>query len=112
MKFIIPIKFIFNNHEKKKINSQIKKLGLSIQYGGRVSNLGDKVNKSKAINVFLKTGAQCSEFNSTDITNVNIIRTLLNICFKQTIEDVRDKYFWSSSHNKNFIEINLDEIKP
>ena len=40
--------------KKKKINSQIKKLGLSIQYGGRVYNLGDKVNKSKAINVFLK----------------------------------------------------------
>ena len=53
-KFTIPIKFIGNTHEKKKINSQIKKLGLSIQYGGRVSNLGDKVNKSKAINVFLK----------------------------------------------------------
>jgi len=51
---LIPIKFIGNTHEKKKINSQIKKLGLSIQYGGRVSNLGDKVNKSKAINVFLK----------------------------------------------------------
>ena len=53
-KFTIPIKFIGNTHEKKEINSQIKKLGLSIQYGGRVSNLGDKVNKSKAINVFLK----------------------------------------------------------
>ena len=37
-----------------KAETQIKKLGLSIQYGGRVSNLGDKVNKSKAINVFLK----------------------------------------------------------
>ena len=72
----------------------------------------ETIEEAFAINVFLKTGAQCSEFNSTDITNVNIIRTLLNICFKQTVEDVRDKYFWSSSHNKNFIEINLDEIKP
>ena len=53
-KFTIPIKFIGNTHEKKEINSQIKQLGLSIQYGGRVANLGDKVNKSKAINVFLK----------------------------------------------------------
>ena len=53
-KFTIPIKFNGNINEKKKFHSQIKKLGLSIQYGGRVSNLGDKVDKSKAIRVFLK----------------------------------------------------------
>ena len=50
----IPIKFNGNINEKRKFYTQIKKLGLTIQYGGRISNLGDKVDKSKAINLFLK----------------------------------------------------------
>ena len=53
-KFTIPIKFNGNINEKRKFHTQIKKLGLTIQYGGKISNLGDKVDKSKAINLFLK----------------------------------------------------------
>ena len=46
-KFTIPIKFNGNINEKRKFHTQIKKLGLTIQYGGKISNLGDKVDKSK-----------------------------------------------------------------
>ena len=51
--YSIPI--IFNGNYKEKINliEQIKYLGLNIQFGGRVLNLGDNVDKGISMNILL-----------------------------------------------------------
>ncbi|WP_440932739.1 HAD-IIB family hydrolase [Candidatus Pelagibacter sp.] len=53
-RYTIP--FIFNGtkNEKNQLSKIIKKDGLSLQEGGRVINLTDKVNKAKALRVFVR----------------------------------------------------------
>ena len=53
-KFTVP--FIFNGtkNEKNQLSKIIKKDGLSLQEGGRVINLTDRVNKAKALRVFVR----------------------------------------------------------
>ena len=53
-KFTVP--FIFNGtkNEKKKLAKIIKNKGLYLQEGGRVIHLTDKVNKAKALQVFVR----------------------------------------------------------
>ena len=53
-KYTIP--FIFNGTktEKNKLSKIIRKEGLFLQEGGRVINLTDRVNKAKALQVFVR----------------------------------------------------------
>ena len=47
-------KGIIERLEKNQLSKIIKKDGLSLQEGGRVINLTDKVNKAKALRVFVR----------------------------------------------------------
>ena len=51
--FTIPIKFKGKKKDKKKFVKLIKDSGLKVQEGGRIMNLGDNVDKSMALKVFL-----------------------------------------------------------
>ncbi len=45
----IPIKFEGNNEEKLRLKNILLKIGLDFKDGGRVLNLGDKINKADAM---------------------------------------------------------------
>ena len=53
-KYTIPFIFEGNKSEKSKLFKVVKKIGLVLQEGGRVINLTDKVNKAKALQVFVR----------------------------------------------------------
>ena len=53
-KYTIPFIFEGNKNEKNKIFKIVKNNGLVLQEGGRVINLTDKVNKAKALQVFVR----------------------------------------------------------
>ena len=53
-KYSIPFIFEGSKNEKKKLFTIVKKKGLALQEGGRVINLTDKVNKAKALQVFVR----------------------------------------------------------
>ena len=53
-KYTIPFIFEGNKNEKNKIFRIVKNKGLVMQEGGRVINLTDKVNKAKALQVFVR----------------------------------------------------------
>jgi len=53
-KFTIPFLFEGTVSEKKKLSKIIKNQDLYLQEGGRVINLTDKVNKAKALQIFVK----------------------------------------------------------
>ena len=53
-KYTIPLIFEGNKKEKKDLSNIIKKEGLYLQEGGRVTNLTDRVNKAKALQVFVR----------------------------------------------------------
>ena len=53
-KFSIPFLFEGNKGEKNELFKIVKNKGLALQEGGRVINLTDKVNKAKALQVFVR----------------------------------------------------------
>ena len=53
-KYTIPFLFEGNKNEKKELYKIVKKKGLALQEGGRVINLTDKINKAKALKVFVR----------------------------------------------------------
>ena len=53
-KFTIPFIFEGNKVEKNELFKIVKNKGLALQEGGRVINLTDKVNKAKALQVFVR----------------------------------------------------------
>ena len=53
-KYSIPFIFDGTKSEKKELFTILKKKGLALQEGGRVINLTDKVNKAKALQVFVR----------------------------------------------------------
>ena len=53
-KYTIPFVFEGNKNEKNKLFKIVKNKGLALQEGGRVINLTDKVNKAKALKVFVR----------------------------------------------------------
>jgi len=53
-KYTIPFIFEGNKGEKKELYKIVKKKGLALQEGGRVINLTDRVNKAKALQVFVR----------------------------------------------------------
>ena len=53
-KYSIPFIFEGTKNEKKELSKIVKKKGLTLQEGGRVINLTDKVNKAKALQVFVR----------------------------------------------------------
>ncbi len=77
------IPFIFNGtkNEKKEVSKFVKKEGLYLQEGGRVINLTDRINKAKALQVFvrfykkyqknIKTIAVGDNFNDLDMLKIS-----------------------------------------
>jgi len=53
-KYTIPFIFEGNKSEKNKLIKIVKKKSIAMQEGGRVINLTDKVNKAKALQVFIR----------------------------------------------------------
>ena len=53
-KYTVPFIFEGTKNEKKELSKVVKKSGLALQEGGRVINLTDKVNKAKALQVFVR----------------------------------------------------------
>ena len=53
-KYTIPFLFEGNKSERNELSKIIKNKGLALQEGGRVINLTDKVNKAKALQVFVR----------------------------------------------------------
>ena len=53
-KYTIPFIFEGNKKEKNRLFKIVKNKGLGLQEGGRVINLTDKVNKAKALQVFVR----------------------------------------------------------
>ena len=53
-KFTVPFVFNGSKNEKKELEKIIKNKGLYLQEGGRVIHLTDKVNKAKALQVFVR----------------------------------------------------------
>ena len=53
-RYTIPFIFDGTKNEKNQLSKIIKKDGLSLQEGGRVINLTDRVNKAKALKVFVR----------------------------------------------------------
>ena len=80
-KYTIPFIFEGSKNEKKQLSKMIKKKGLALQEGGRVINLTDKVNKAKALQVFVrffkknyknvKTIAVGDNYNDLDMLKVS-----------------------------------------
>ena len=80
-KYTIPFIFDGNKNEKNKLFKIVKKNGLILQEGGRVINLTDKVNKAKALQVFVrfykknnknvKTIAVGDNYNDLDMLKVS-----------------------------------------
>ena len=80
-KYTVPFIFDGNKIEKKELSQIVKKKGLAIQEGGRVINLTDKVNKAKALQVFvrffkknnkkIKTIAVGDNYNDLDMLKVS-----------------------------------------
>ncbi len=73
--------------EKKELSKILKKKGLALQEGGRVINLTDKVNKAKALQVFvrffkkknqnIKTIAVGDNYNDMDMLKISDIPCLV-----------------------------------
>ena len=53
-KYTIPFIFEGNKSERNELSKIVKNKGLALQEGGRVINLTDKVNKAKALQVFVR----------------------------------------------------------
>ena len=53
-KYTIPFLFNGNKNEKNELSKIIKKDGLYLQEGGRVINLTDRINKAKALRIFVR----------------------------------------------------------
>lgn len=53
-KYTIPFLFEGSKSERNELSKIVKNKGLALQEGGRVINLTDKVNKAKALQVFVR----------------------------------------------------------
>ena len=53
-KYTVPFIFNGNKNEKKELAKTLKNKGLFLQEGGRVIHLTDRVNKAKALQVFVR----------------------------------------------------------
>ncbi len=80
-KYTIPFLFEGNKKERYELSKIVKNKGLALQEGGRVINLTDKVNKAKALQVFVrffkknnknvKTIAVGDNYNDLDMLKVS-----------------------------------------
>ena len=80
-KYTVPFKFEGSKSEKNELSKIVKKKGIALQEGGRVINLTDKVNKAKALQVFVrffkknnknvKTIAVGDNYNDLDMLKVS-----------------------------------------
>ena len=53
-KYTVPFIFEGNKSERSELSKIVKKKGLALNEGGRVINLTDKINKAKALQVFVR----------------------------------------------------------
>ena len=105
-KYTIPFIFDGNKNEKNKLFKIVKKNGLILQEGGRVINLTDKVNKAKALQVFVrfykknnknvKTIAVGDNYNDLDMLKTSDFPCLV----------FNDKFTLDEIHIKNLITTN------
>ncbi len=51
----IPIKFVGNNEEKLLLKNMLLEIGLDLKDGGRILNLGDRINKADAMKKIIFT---------------------------------------------------------
>ena len=80
-KYTIPLIFNGTKNEKNEISKIIKNEGLYLQDGGRVINLTDRINKAKALQVFvrfykkyqkhIKTIAVGDNYNDLDMLKIS-----------------------------------------
>ena len=80
-KYTIPFIFIGTKNERNQLSKIIKKDGLLLQDGGRVINLTDRINKAKALRVFVrfykkyhknvKTVAVGDNYNDLDMLKIS-----------------------------------------
>ena len=105
-KYTIPFIFKGNKIEKNELSKIIKNNGLCLQEGGRVINLTDKINKAKALKVFVrffkknyknvKTIAVGDNYNDLDMLEVSDFPCLV----------FNDKFRLDEIHIKNLITTN------
>ena len=105
-KYTIPFIFEGTKNEKKELSKIVKKKGLDLQEGGRVINLTDKVNKAKALQVFVrffkknnknvKTIAVGDNYNDLDMLKTSDFPCLV----------FNDKFTLDEIHIKNLITTN------
>ena len=105
-KYTIPFIFEGNKSEKKELSKIIKSKRLALQEGGRVINLTDKVNKAKALQVFVrffkknnknvKTIAVGDNYNDLDMLKISDFPCLV----------FNDKFTLDKIHIDNLITTN------
>tara|TARA_B100001027_G_scaffold13595_1_gene8213 strand:- start:608 stop:1417 length:810 start_codon:yes stop_codon:yes gene_type:complete len=82
--YTIPFKFEGNKRQKEKLYKYVQSAGLSLQEGGRVINLCDKVSKSKAMRNVMKVFKKVENQKLTTIAvgdNFNDLEMLKNSDF-------------------------------
>ena len=100
----IPVKFEGNNEEKLSLKSILLKIGLDFKDGGRVLNLGDRVNKADAMKKIIKMLKK--KFNSKPKTiavgdNHNDLEMLKNSDIPCLVKN--DKFISKDLQIKNLI---------
>ena len=105
-KYTIPFLFEGNKSERNELSKIVKNKGLALQEGGRVINLTDKVNKAKALQVFVrffkknnknvKTIAVGDNYNDLDMLKTSDFPCLV----------FNDKFTLDEIHIKNLITTN------
>ena len=105
-KYTIPFIFEGTKSEKTELSKVVKNKGLALQEGGRVINLTDKVNKAKALQVFIrffkknnknvKTIAVGDNHNDLDMLKTSDFPCLV----------FNDKFTLDEIHIKNLITTN------
>jgi len=105
-KYTVPFLFEGNKSERNELSKIVKNKGLALQEGGRVINLSDKVNKAKALQVFVrffkknnknvKTIAVGDNYNDLDMLKISDFPCLV----------FNDKFTLDEIHIKNLITTN------
>ena len=105
-KYTMPFLFEGNKSERNELSKIVKNKGLALQEGGRVINLTDKVNKAKALQVFVrffkknnknvKTIAVGDNYNDLDMLKTSDFPCLV----------FNDKFTLDEIHIKNLITTN------
>ena len=127
-KYTVPFIFDGNKSKKNELIKILKKKKLSLQEGGRVINLTDKVSKSRSMNIFLrffkrnnknvKTIAVGDNFNDLDmLRNSDFPCLVFNDQFKQEqlnidnliISNKPSPEGWADVIKKTLVKLNFND---